>query len=359
MNQAGPPPTDPSELSPRQARDRFLDKRRMENSEKTVRSYRNRLTQWVHWCEERGVERVGDLSGWLFDEYERFLREDDAPATVKGKMTAVSQLVQYLETIEAVDDDLPDKVHVPKLTRSQETSDTMLDTEDAKELLEFYRNDPGHFGTAPHAVLELFWNTGCRLGALRGLDLGDYDSDAGYVDFNHRPESGTPLKNDEDGERVVRISDAVTDALDTYIARERSEKRDDDGREPLFSGRQGRVSESTIRAWAYQGTQPCLYTQCPHGSSRGSCKFIQRSHASKCPSSRAPHHIRTGSLTWHCDRGLPIEVISERVDADPDTIKRYYDKADRLRKMEERREEFTADLDIDEESGDHDDETQS
>lgn len=149
MSQAGSPPTDPSDLSPREARDRFLDKRGMENSEKTIRSYRARLTQWVQWCEERGVERVGDLSGWLFDEYERFLREDNAPATVKGKMTAVSQLVQYLATIEAVGDDLPEKVHVPKLTRAQETSDTMLDTEDAKELLDFYRNDPAHFGTAP------------------------------------------------------------------------------------------------------------------------------------------------------------------------------------------------------------------
>ncbi|EMA59772.1 tyrosine-type recombinase/integrase [Halorubrum kocurii] len=341
------PPANPSDLSPRQARDRFLEKRSMENSAKTIRSYNNRLTRWVHWCEERGVERVGDLSGWLFDEYERHLRaEENAPATVKGKMTAVSQVVQYLATIEAVDEDLPEKVHVPKLTRSQETSDTMLDTEDAKQLLEFYRNDPARFGTPPHAVLEVFWNTGCRLGAVVGLDLADYDPENGYLDFNHRPESGTPLKNNEQGERVVRISEPVVDALDTYIARERSDKRDEYGREPLFAGRQGRVTDTTIRSWTYQGTQPCLYMECPHGRRRRNCKFTERSHASKCPSSRAPHHIRTGSLTWHCDRGLPIEVISERVDADPDTIKRYYDKADRHRKMAERREEYTADLDI-------------
>ena len=186
--------------------------------------------------------------------------------------------------------------------------------------------------------------------SLRGLDLEDYDSDAGYISFNHRPESDTPLKNDEQGERIVRISEPVTEALDTYIARERTDKRDDYGRQPLFAARQGRVSDGTVRAWTYQGTQPCLYMQCPHGTSRGNCKFIQRAHASKCPSSRAPHHIRTGSLTWHCDRGLPIEVISERVDADPDTIKRYYDKADRLRKMEQRRQEYTADLDITEQS---------
>ena len=48
----------PSDLAPREARDRFLEKRSMENSDKTIRSYDNRLTRWVHWCEECGVERV-------------------------------------------------------------------------------------------------------------------------------------------------------------------------------------------------------------------------------------------------------------------------------------------------------------
>ncbi|QSG02499.1 XerD/XerC family integrase [Natranaeroarchaeum sulfidigenes] len=115
----------------------------------------------------------------------------------------------------------------------------------------------------------------------------------------------------------------------------------------MFSGRQGRPSEATIRAWTYQATQPCVHRNCPHDKKRATCDWTHRNHASKCPSSRSPHQIRTGSITWHCDRGLPIEVISERVNASPDVIKRFYDKADQLRKMEERRKEFTADFDID------------
>lgn len=343
------PPTDPSDLSPREARDRFLDKRSLENSEKTIRSYDNRLTQWVKWCEERDLQRVGDLSGWLLDEFERHLRASgDAPTTQKGKMTAVSQLVQYLESIEAVDEDLSEKVHVPELTRDQESSDVLLDTEDAKALLTYYRNSTSRFGTPYHVVLEIFWNTGCRLGALLGLDVGDYSREHRYLDFNHRPETGTPLKNDVDGERVVQISEAVCDAIDHYLARERSDKRDESGREPLLSGRQGRPSEGTIRSWTYLATQPCLHTECPHGKVRSRCEWTKRNHASKCPSSRAPHHIRTGSITWHCDRGLPIEVISERVNASPDVIKRFYDKAGRIQKMEQRRKQHTENLDIEE-----------
>ncbi|QSG02500.1 XerD/XerC family integrase [Natranaeroarchaeum sulfidigenes] len=222
------PPKEPTDLSPRQARDRFLDKRSLENSEKTIRSYQNRLTQFVVWCEENGVDRVGDLSGWLLDEYERHLRaSDNAPSTQKGKMTAVSQLVQYLEEIEAVEDGLSEKVHVPEVSRQEESSDKMLDTEDAKALLQYYRGSRGSFGTPDHVILEILWNTGCRLAAARGLDLGDYSSDHQYLDFRHRPDSGTPLKNDDQGERVVQISDPVCEAIDTYIRHERSGKRDD------------------------------------------------------------------------------------------------------------------------------------
>ena len=344
------PPKEPTDLSPRQARDRFLDKRSLENSEKTIRSYQNRLTQFVVWCEENSVERVGDLSGWLLDEYERDLRaSDNAPSTQKGKMTAVSQLVQYLEEIEAVEDGLSEKVHVPEVSRKDESSDTMLDTEDAKALLQYYRNSRARFGTSEHVTLEVLWNTGCRLVALRGLDVGDYSSEEQYLEFIHRPETGTPLKNDEQGQRVVQISDAVCEAIDAYCARERADKRDKSGREPLLSGRQGRPSEATIRAYAYQGTQPCLHRECPHGKTRARCEWTKRNHASKCPSSRSPHQIRTGSITWHCDQGLPIEVISERVNAGADVIKQFYDKADALRKMEERRQKYTADFDIDSE----------
>lgn len=42
-------------------------------------------------------------------------------------------------------------------------------------------------------------------------------------------------------------------------------------------------------------------------------------------------------------------LTADRVDATPDVIKRFYDKADRLRKMEEWREKYSADLDIEEE----------
>ncbi len=139
------------------------------------------------------------------------------------------------------------------------------------------------------------------MSGLRALDLRDYNPDEQTLEFRHRPPY-TRLKNKEQGERVVGISEKVVDALDTYLARG-VDKRDEKGREPLFCARQGRPSNSTFRAWSYMGTQPCLITQCPHSKRRETCDYTRRNFASKCPSSRALHAVRTGSITWQLLQG--------------------------------------------------------
>ena len=337
----------PSDLSVAEALEWFLDHRRADASDWTLSTYRYRLGAFVEWCADEEIETVGELDGWTFERFFRHRRSELAPVSLKGQMTSLKVFVAYLERIEAVDEDLSEKVDVPTVTRDQETSDVQLEAADAKELIGYYRNSVAERATPRHVVLEVLWNTGCRLGGLRGADLGDYDSSEQYLDFRHRPETGTPLKNDYEGERTVAISEEVCDALDEYIARERYAKRDQYGRQPLLSARQSRPSPTSIRAWAYLSTQPCVYVQCPHGREKSTCDYRERGAASKCPSSRSPHHIRTGSITWHLDRGIPLEVVAERVNAAPETIKRFYDKATNLQKLEERRQQYTGDLDID------------
>ena len=336
----------PSELTPREAQQRFIDDRRLDSTDHTVQSYHYRTKSFVEWCEERDVQSVADLNGWLLDEYKRSLQGENKPVTVKGKMTALKQLLDYLARIDAVDEALPDKVDIPTIERSEETSDVKLATEDAERLLAFYREDAAWRGRTRHVVLELLWNTGCRLGGLRALDVTDYHSDEEYVEFVHRPQTDTPLKNKDQGERAVSLPSTVCDVLDHYLARERPDKRDEHGRDPLIGCRQGRPAAGTIRAWSYLATEPCITIECPHGRSRPRCEYTERTHASKCPSSRSPHQVRTGSITWHRDRGVPLEVTAERVNASPKVIERFYDKASSVEKMENRRREYLENLDF-------------
>lgn len=333
------------DLTPTEAVQRFVAKRRNKNTEKTVRSYENRLRQFVRWAHERDdLEVLRDLDGWLIDEYERYLDErGDAPSTVKGKLVALQELLKYSEQLGVVDENTADAVVLPRLSKDEQTDDTMLAESDAKRLLRYYRSSTAEYGTVQHAILEVVWHVGVRTGGLRALDHGDWDSDERVLQFRHRPP--TRLKDGTEHERDVVVPQAVADALEFYIERERKSKRDDAGRSPLFTTRFGRPAESTIQTWCYLATEPCVAGACPHNRQRETCEYTEKSHASSCPSSRSPHQIRTGSITWQLSQGLSYVHVAERVAASPETIRRYYDKADYAEQLDRRRPD-TDDLDV-------------
>jgi hypothetical protein len=89
----------------------------------------------------------------------------------------------------------------------------------------------------------------------------------------------------------------------------------------------------------YLATQPCLHSDCPHGKERETCEWADYSLGSKCPSSRSPHQVRTGSITWQLHRGLPLKAVAERVNTSVRVLKKHYDHADRREELEERRRE--------------------
>ncbi|MDH5019011.1 tyrosine-type recombinase/integrase [Halobacterium rubrum] len=336
----------PEDLTPREAWERYVDRRRPESTEHSTKSYHYRLKQFVEWCERQQVERVGDLTGWTFENYETHRAgEDIAPITLRNELKTLRKFVEYLERIEAVDDGLTEKVHVPTVDPSEKSSDVKLATADAEALLEYYREH--QFGTRDHALLEILWTVGCRLGAVRALDVRDFHPDDQFLEFVHRPSTGTPLKKKDQGERPVALADTTADAIRGYLADgQRWDVHDDHGRKPLFASRLGRPTANTVRVWTYMATLPCIYAGCPHGRKRDTCEFTERGHASKCPSSRSPHQIRTGSITWQLDAGLPPEVVATRVNASVETIERHYDKATPRERMEHRRRAYVDDLDI-------------
>ena len=296
--------------------------------------YRIRL--FVEWCEDQGIDRVSELNGWHFEQYETARRGRDVTVMTLGKeMGTLRRFVEYLERIEAVDDGLSGKVpdiHIPKDAKS---SDKKLAADDALRLLDYYRNHEQ--GTRLHALLELAWSTAARLGALRALDRQDFDADEQLVEFNHRPETGTPLKNKSDGERVVGLPAETADAVAVYLDGDRWDTRDDHGREPLLTTREGRPSVNTVRVFCYQVTQPCNYGDCPHNHEIPTCDFREPNHESKCPSSRSPHQIRTGSISWQLDCGVPIDIVAERANVARKTLEQHYDKTEPRERMEQRR----------------------
>jgi site-specific recombinase XerD len=343
------------DLSPREARNRWIDKLRVSKAESSVSAYHYQTKLWVEWCEQQGIDSVRDLSGWDIESYEAERRSQDVkPLTLQKEMLTLRRLLEYCARIDLVDESLPDKVDPPDIPRDDQVDETMLRPERAEALLEHYRTTPDVRASRGHALLELAWYTGIRLGAIRSLDIEDYHPDAQYIDLNHRPNEDTPLKNGPDGERAVGLSETVCDILDEYLAKYRHDVHDDYGREPLITSTVGRPSTNAVRAWMYQATVPCLYTDCPHGNERRTCEYLQDSYnnASKCPSSRSPHQVRTGSITWQRNRGIPADVVSKRVNSSVRVIEAHYDKPDEIEEMEKRRREHLDQLNIDGQGGD-------
>lgn len=337
---------DPGSLSPREAVERYLRRRQADATDASVQSWKYRLKLFVEWVEGIGLDRVDEIRGYDLDEYYGLRSGSVAPATLQNEMQTLRQFTEYLEQVGAVDD-LADSVRVPDVDKDEITSDVSLEAEDARALLEYYRRSDSASGSRSHALVELAWWTGARQGALRALDLRDFYPEERYVDVRHRADTGTPLKNKSDGERPIGLPASVVDVLEAYIDGVRYDVLDDHGRAPLLASTRGRPAESTLRDWSYLATEPCLHSACPHGKSRNTCDWVSYDHASKCPSSRSVHQIRSGSITWQLDQGLPPAVVAERVDSAVSTIKQHYDLATPRERLEERRRPFLENLDFD------------
>jgi integrase len=172
------------------------------------------------------------------------------------------------------------------------------------------------YASRDHIIISLIWHTMLRRGALRALDLGDYDSEEQFLQLIHRPDTGTRLKNGNSSQRLIGLSDDVATALDHYIASQRDDVTDDYGRHPLVTTSYGRPAMSTISKACYKWSRPCkLGEGCPHGRNPKECEAaVDADKPSKCPSSEASHAFRRGGITHYLSNDVPQDAVSDRAD---------------------------------------------
>jgi len=351
-------------LSPREGVETWLDHITSSRAESTVQSYGYRLGPFVEWCAREEIKNLNVLSSRDVFRYEAARRgEDLATPTLNNQIGTLKHFLAWCERINAVEDGLPQQIEVPTSNEFREmVSHEKLTASRATDILETLGRF--EFASRRHAMFLLLWHAGCRIGGLRGLDLADLylddddlkrlrhraDVDEAvleevqlpFIFFIHRPDGdpGTPLKNKIEGERPVAVTGGVADVIETYIRVNRTERTDPGGRRPLFTTDKGdgaRVSKSSIRREVYILTQPCRYGDCPHDRDPAECEAVEHGYEARCPSSRSPHPIRTGRITHLRDQGWPPEVVGERVDATPETIRLHYDLPDKIRRMQTRR----------------------
>lgn len=336
-------------ISPVKAVEMFLDAMRDEHAEATRESERYRLNAFIQFCDEEGIENLNELSGRDLYKYRIWRREGQGDGrdpikqvTLRGQLATVRRFLRFASKIDAVYPELYEQVTIPTMKHGEDVSESTLEPERAIEILNWL--EKAKPASRDHIIVMMLWETGARTGAIRGLDLGDLDLDGSHprlsgpaVHFVHRPDTGTPLKNQEKGTRWNRISEKAAGFLEDYIEYHRPDVTDDHGREPMLATEYGRPAGNTFRTTLYRVTRPCWRGEgCPHDKDPDTCDWTHIDHASKCPSSRSPHDMRSGRVTYYRREDVPRRVVKDRLNASEDILDRHYDRRSDREQAEQR-----------------------
>lgn len=327
-------------LSPATAKEMYLGQREAEVSEATLQSHHYRLKALVNWCEEEGITNLNELTARHVFEYRQARKSEGLnQVTLQTQLSTVKVFLRFCESVNGVSEGIAEQVLIPTLKEGEGERDRMLDTDSAEALLTYLRKY--QYASVEHALVAVLWHTSCRIGGLHSLDTVDFDSEEQSLAFEHRPETGTSLKNGNSGERIVALSSDVSALLEDYIETNRPEVEDEYGRKPLFATKGGRWHKSNVRQRIYALTRPCIYGPCPHDKRPESCEWNTYVESSKCPSSRSPHDIRRGSITNYLkDDSIPREAISDRANVSSKVMERHYNQMTEEERMEQRRRFF-------------------
>jgi site-specific recombinase XerD len=336
-------------ITPDAALEYYLDARRYDLRETTLRSHGSRLRSFIDWLKDNGVDNMNEVDLRTVHEYRVYKREDNGEndpcnsVTMQGQVSTIRRFLDHLVDIDAVHESVPDRIRLPKVD-GDESSDTKLDSGRASAILDFLRSY--RYASPQHVTLLLMWRTSARRGGVRALDLEDFHTDDNALAFRHRPETGTPLKNGSNGERDVYLTDRAATVIMDYIeSPNRHNVIDEHDRQPLITTEYGRPSLTTYQNWIYKITRPCVIGEpCPHDKDTDTCEFLSHNRASGCPSSVSPHAVRTGSITALRDAGTPRQVVSDRGDVSEKVLEKHYDKASKRQKMRRRREHLPGDF---------------
>ncbi|MFP9192972.1 tyrosine-type recombinase/integrase [Natrialbaceae archaeon A-CW1-1] len=334
-------------ISPSKAVDLYLEARD-DAAENTMEAQTYRLRAFVMWCDEEGIANLNELSGRDMYAYRVWRREGGYSGqelknvTLRGEMATMRAFLRFCGEIDAVRESLYDQVPLPR-SDGDDVSASTLDPDRAIEILDWL--EQYEYASRRHVIVLLLWHTGCRVGELRALDIGDVDlegdrprADGPAIHFVNRPESDTPLKNKENGERWNAIGAHVAGVLNDYINGPRESVTDEFGRAPLVTTRFGRVSISACRDTLYRVTRPCWRgVECPHEKDVDTCEYTSNGKMSRCPSARSPHDVRSGRVTAHRLADEDRTLVADRMNASEEILDKHYDRRSERQKAEQRR----------------------
>jgi len=307
--------------------------------------------------DEARVETSDDLTSEDVDGYKKWrkyesLSRDEplARTTLRDDMYLFREFIQYLIEHRMAPARFENRIEIPEVDyqNGEGVDKKKLDPEIAKAALDYLRKY--EYAGVEHVSIELMCQSGPRKGGLIGRDVPDFDYEERVLQY--KTQETTPLKKDEGSEREITLYGEIPEIIQDYINNQRPAETDEEGREPLLTKGDGRMSPSTLQKIAYMWTRPCeVGLGCPHDRDPDDCEAAQKNNSAyKCPSSRAPQHIRKGYITDQKNRGVSADGVQQRCDVSPRVQDLHYDLPDDTEERERFEEEFR-DADDDPNSG--------
>jgi site-specific recombinase XerD len=317
-------------LEPEQGVELYLRQRQDDAADSTIRAHTYRLKHFIRWCDEEDITNLNELTGRRLYEYRLWRKEDgDLNTTsVRTQLSTLRAFVKFLETIDAVPDNLYKDISLPALKEGEGVREVMLEADRAQEILSHLSRF--EYASRRHVIFAVLWKTGMRTGALHSLDVEDIDAEKQALQIRHCPETGTSLKNGNRGERMVAANRETLQLIEDWVSHTRPDTSDEYGRNPLMSTASGRISKGCIRKAVYRVTRPCAIN--------GDCCGEKGEFPSKCESSVSPHAMRRGSITHHLKEEVPKQVVSDRTNVSPDVLDEHYNEMSHEEQMEQRRQ---------------------
>lgn len=327
-------------MTPKRAVDRYLKERRPDVSASTYRNHKYALKRFTEWCEAEGISDISRLDNFHIHDYKIHRREEGGinEVTLYGNLCTLRVFVKWLESMGIIEDDLAEKMILSN--PDDDARDEKIGSERANEILDYL--EKFEYATMRHTLFALLWGSGFRLGTVRAIDPGDYDSTGQTIAVRHRPDEGTPLKNKANAERKVTLHPWVCNVVDDYIQMHRHDVTDEFDREPLLTTKHGRPATTTLRKNVKWLTRLCHYSgSCPHNRDQEQCTAANHWEKTvQCPSVVTPHTIRRSAITYWLNEGQNKEHLSQRMDVSTKTMDKHYDARTEEEKRQRRQESF-------------------
>lgn len=321
--------------------------KKLEEVEST-KQYNRKLDYLQTFLEEEAVvETTEDLTSEDVEQYKPWRKNEslsrDKPLsdnTLRDDMYLFRDFIRHLIEHRMAPDRFENPIEIPDVDyeAGEGVDEKKLDPEIAQAALSYLRKY--EYADVEHVSMELMCHSAPRRSGVIGLDVPDFDYEERTLEFEHQ--EMTQLKNNEASEREVSLDGDVPEYIQDYLNDIRPPVTDEEGREPLLTKGDGRMCPSTLKKTAYKWTRPCVVgLECPHNRDPEDCEAAQKNNSAfKCPSSRAPHHIRSGYITDQKNRGVSAAAIEHRCDVTPRVQNLHYDLPNDTEERERFEDEF-------------------